>query len=406
MCASSTRCGVAGRPPGPTSPPPRGSRGPPCPRSWPSCWRPACSSSARRATARRARAGPPSCSRSTPPPARRSASTSGTRTCASPLADLNADVLAERHLGARRRPRRRRGARARPPSSSTRCWPRPTSAATRCSGCGHGPARPDRRRHRAPSARRPSSRDGAGVHAGDELASRLGVQVAVDNDANLGALAEHACGAGARRRRHRLRQGRLRHRRRDRPRRPALPRASAARRARSATSIVDDDGRVCRCGNRGCLETVAGRPARCSSSCAATHGDGPHARRDARARRARATSACRRVVADAGPRHRPRRGRRSSTCSTPSASSSAATSPPAGEPLLERRPRVDRPLRAAGRRGGGPGHRRRAGRPRRGARRAGPRHRRHREPSLRGTGSAVHHHNPHHRSTRPGGGTP
>jgi predicted NBD/HSP70 family sugar kinase len=100
----------------------------------------------------------------------------------------------------------------------------------------------------------------AGLHAGDELARRIDFHVEVDNDANLGALAESSLGAG------RGMQdivyvkissgigsglvlgGRLHH---------------------GATGIAGEighvqvraDGAVCRCGNRGCLETVASGPA-------------------------------------------------------------------------------------------------------------------------------------------------
>ncbi len=95
-----------------------------------------------------------------------------------------------------------------------------------------------------------------GRAAAQELAARLGVPVAVDNDANLGALAELCLGAG------RgaadliylkvssgigaglVLDGRLHH---------------------GASGIAGEighvqlrrDGAVCRCGNRGCLETVA-----------------------------------------------------------------------------------------------------------------------------------------------------
>jgi predicted NBD/HSP70 family sugar kinase len=100
----------------------------------------------------------------------------------------------------------------------------------------------------------------AGLHAGDELARRIDFHVEVDNDAKLGALAESSLGAG------RGMQdivyvkissgigsglvlgGRLHH---------------------GATGIAGEighvqvraDGAVCRCGNRGCLETVASGPA-------------------------------------------------------------------------------------------------------------------------------------------------
>jgi predicted NBD/HSP70 family sugar kinase len=100
----------------------------------------------------------------------------------------------------------------------------------------------------------------AGLKAAEELAKRIDFHVEVDNDANLGALAESSLGAG------RgmndviyvkvssgigaglVLGGRLHH---------------------GATGIageighvqVRQDGAVCRCGNRGCLETVASGPA-------------------------------------------------------------------------------------------------------------------------------------------------
>ena len=96
----------------------------------------------------------------------------------------------------------------------------------------------------------------AGIQAGDELSRRLEIPVELDNDANLGALAEVSFGAG---RGHDdvvyvmmsagigaglVLGGRLYH---------------------GATGIagelghiqVHPDGAVCRCGSRGCLETVA-----------------------------------------------------------------------------------------------------------------------------------------------------
>jgi predicted NBD/HSP70 family sugar kinase len=100
----------------------------------------------------------------------------------------------------------------------------------------------------------------AGLHAARELSDRIGLTVEVDNDANLGALGEVAFGAG----------------------RGAgdviYVKASSGvgagivlggRLHRGATGIageighiqVDRSERVCRCGNRGCLETVAAMPA-------------------------------------------------------------------------------------------------------------------------------------------------
>jgi predicted NBD/HSP70 family sugar kinase len=97
----------------------------------------------------------------------------------------------------------------------------------------------------------------AHLHAGTELSRRLGRPVVVDNDATLGALAEHMWGAG---------------RGYD-----TLVYIKAATgiggglvvdgslfRGVSGTAgelghvVLDEHGDVCRCGNRGCLELVAG----------------------------------------------------------------------------------------------------------------------------------------------------
>src|SRR3954449_963604 len=95
-----------------------------------------------------------------------------------------------------------------------------------------------------------------GVQPAAEMQARLGLPVQVRNDANLGALGEHVFGAG--------------HGVDD----MAYVRLSAGigvglilggRPYRGHTGIagelghvrVDADGAICRCGNRGCLETVA-----------------------------------------------------------------------------------------------------------------------------------------------------
>ena len=163
-----------------------------------------------------------------------------------------------------------------------------------------------------------------GRHAGDELASRLGVQVTVDNDANLGALAEMTYGAarGARDLVYvkaasgvgagivlggRLHRGIRRHGRRARPRprrgrRPRLP-------LREPRLPGDRGGRARRC-SRCCASPTAttSRSAGCSSS--------PRAATSARGASCRTPG-----WRSAAPWPSP------STCSTPSSSSSAATSP-------------------------------------------------------------------------------
>lgn len=95
-----------------------------------------------------------------------------------------------------------------------------------------------------------------GVDAGDLVAARLGVPVRVDNDANLGALAEITWGAaiGVRDLAYLtistgigcgLVIG------------GQLYRGTAGTAGEIGHSTIDEDGDVCRCGNRGCLETVA-----------------------------------------------------------------------------------------------------------------------------------------------------
>src|SRR6478672_4615306 len=102
--------------------------------------------------------------------------------------------------------------------------------------------------------------DWQGVDTEAELRERLGVPVHIDNDANLGALAEVTLGAG-------------------RSARAAIyvqmssgigaglivdgrPYRGAAGVAGEIGHVtVDEQGMLCRCGNRGCLETVASVPA-------------------------------------------------------------------------------------------------------------------------------------------------
>ena len=62
--------------------------------------------------------------------------------------------------------------------------------------------------------------------------------------------------------------------------------------------LVDADGPVCRCGNRGCLETVAGTR-RAAELLRRSHGDGLDGREIVRLARG-GDLGCRRVIADAG----------------------------------------------------------------------------------------------------------
>ena len=92
----------------------------------------------------------------------------------------------------------------------------------------------------------------------DWFAERYDAPVLVDNDVNIMALGEH-WSALARGRAPALRQGRHRHRLRHRRRAGDPPRRPGRARATSATSASQGhDDVVCRCGNVGCLEAVAG----------------------------------------------------------------------------------------------------------------------------------------------------
>ena len=95
-----------------------------------------------------------------------------------------------------------------------------------------------------------------GMTAGIEMRRRLDIPVMVDNDANLGALAEAAFGAGRDagdlvylKVSSGIGAGLILNGR--------LYRGSAGLAGELGHVLVDPDGIVCRCGNRGCLETVA-----------------------------------------------------------------------------------------------------------------------------------------------------
>ncbi len=137
----------------------------------------------------------------------------------------------------------------------------------------------------------------AGTRAAEAVAEALDLPVEVENDANLGALGEWMWGAGR----------------------------GAAHMAyvKAATGIgagfivantpyvgaggtagelghtvVDPGGPICRCGNRGCLETFAGAPA-ILGSLRDVHGDGLTLQ-DAVALAIRGDAGCQRAIADAG----------------------------------------------------------------------------------------------------------
>ena len=135
-----------------------------------------------------------------------------------------------------------------------------------------------------------------GVDVAAELERRLGVPVHVDNDANLGALAEWVLGAG---------RGAedLAYLMLSSGIGAGLILGGRLYRGANGTAgeighvLVDDQGPLCRCGNRGCLETYAGAHALLELLGRA------HGRIEVDAMVALATAgdpACQRVVADAG----------------------------------------------------------------------------------------------------------
>jgi predicted NBD/HSP70 family sugar kinase len=135
------------------------------------------------------------------------------------------------------------------------------------------------------------------VDAAAWLRDRLGVRVEVENDANLGALAESVLGAG-----------------RGCSEMAYVMMSSGVggglilggRLYRGARGIageighvtVDDTGHMCRCGNRGCLETMVGASA-LIELLRRSHGDDITIERVV-ALAAEGDPGCRRVIADAG----------------------------------------------------------------------------------------------------------
>ena len=95
-----------------------------------------------------------------------------------------------------------------------------------------------------------------GVRAADELSARIGLPVHVDNDANLGAIAEHSLGAG---------RGcsDLAYIKASTGIGCGLVLSGQPYRGSAGTAgeighmCVDEGGAFCYCGNRGCLETLA-----------------------------------------------------------------------------------------------------------------------------------------------------
>jgi predicted NBD/HSP70 family sugar kinase len=136
-----------------------------------------------------------------------------------------------------------------------------------------------------------------GVPAAEVMSERLGLRVHVDNDANLGALGEVAWGAarGCREAAYLkvatsigaglIIGGRLH-------------RGVAGTAGEVGHTTIDEHGRVCRCGNRGCLETFVGAP-HLLELLRASHG--PRLTlRDVIDLAIAGDAGCRRVIADAG----------------------------------------------------------------------------------------------------------
>jgi predicted NBD/HSP70 family sugar kinase/DNA-binding XRE family transcriptional regulator len=114
----------------------------------------------------------------------------------------------------------------------------------------------------------------AGVHVAEETSGRLGLPVYVENDANLGALAESAWGAGAGfdqvayiKAATGIGAGLVQD--------GHLFRGTTGTAGEIGHTTVAEDGPICRCGNRGCLELYAGGAAlrsatRPASACSRT----------------------------------------------------------------------------------------------------------------------------------------
>jgi predicted NBD/HSP70 family sugar kinase len=136
-----------------------------------------------------------------------------------------------------------------------------------------------------------------GMAAATEMRRRLDIPVMVDNDANLGALAEAAFGAGRDagdliylKVSSGIGAGLILNGR--------LYRGSAGLAGELGHVLVDPDGIVCRCGNRGCLETVAATGA-LVDLLRRSHGEDLTVEAMLEAARA-GDLGCRRVIHDAG----------------------------------------------------------------------------------------------------------
>lgn len=136
-----------------------------------------------------------------------------------------------------------------------------------------------------------------GVPAAAAMAERLALPVRVDNDANLGALAEITWGAGRG-------ASDVAYIKAATGVGGALVIGGKLHRGRSGTAgeightTLDETGPVCRCGNRGCLETFVGAPM-LLGLLRTSHGP-DITLREMLARAAEGDAGCQRVISDAG----------------------------------------------------------------------------------------------------------
>jgi predicted NBD/HSP70 family sugar kinase len=137
----------------------------------------------------------------------------------------------------------------------------------------------------------------AGTRAAEAVAEALELPVEVENDANLGALGEWMWGAGRG-------AAHMAYVKAATGIGAGFIVANAPYVGAGGTAgelghtIVDPGGPICRCGNRGCLETFAGAPA-ILGSLRDVHGDGLTLQ-DAVALAIRGDAGCARAIADAG----------------------------------------------------------------------------------------------------------
>ena len=134
------------------------------------------------------------------------------------------------------------------------------------------------------------------VHVADVMRAHLGVPVFVDNEANLGGLAESRGGAahGAQgaayiRVDHGISAGILIN--------GSIYHGVSGKAGQIGHVTIDENGPICRCGSRGCLDTLAGGPALLELF---RDDPGMQRIRDLRVRAENGDASARRVIADAG----------------------------------------------------------------------------------------------------------